>query len=214
MTVNPVVPRPLARRPPAGARQAHGPARRDLPGQGPPRDRARRWRRTSWPTTPRRPRLAGRPAHGRRPQGVPDPLPRRRAAGGEDPARLPGRAGRRRPRSTGTTRRSSRPGRTPDAALVARIEAAGGLLAERFAFCQTMPLDEFLATAEALRPSGYRPVRFRPYADGTAVPGGGRLDPRRPELAARVGAHPRRGPQAGREEPGRGSSFPSMSPGT
>ena len=29
-----------------------------------------------------------------------------------------------------------------------------------------MPLDEFLATAEALRPSGYRPVRFRPYADG------------------------------------------------
>ena len=55
---------------------------------------------------------------------------------------------------------------TPGAALVARIEAAGGLLAERFAVCQTMPLDEFLATAEALRPSGYRPVRFRPYADG------------------------------------------------
>jgi formylglycine-generating enzyme required for sulfatase activity/tetratricopeptide (TPR) repeat protein len=57
----------------------------------------------------------------------------------------------------------------PDAALVARIEAAGGLIAERFAFCQAMPLDEFLATAEALRPSGYRPVRFRPYADGSAV---------------------------------------------
>ena len=32
-----------------------------------------------------------------------------------------------------------------------------------------MPLDEFLTTAEALRPSGYRPVRFRPYADGPAV---------------------------------------------
>ena len=55
---------------------------------------------------------------------------------------------------------------TPGAALVARIEAAGGLLAERFAVCQTMPLDEFLATALALRPSGYRPVRLRPYTDG------------------------------------------------
>ena len=43
------------------------------------------------------------------------------------------------------------------------------MLAERFAFCQTMPLDDFLTTAEALRPSGYRPVRFRPYADGPAV---------------------------------------------
>jgi serine/threonine protein kinase/formylglycine-generating enzyme required for sulfatase activity/tetratricopeptide (TPR) repeat protein len=54
----------------------------------------------------------------------------------------------------------------PHAALVARVEAAGGLVAERFAGCQTMSLDESLATAEALRPSGYRPVRFRPYADG------------------------------------------------
>ena len=31
----------------------------------------------------------------------------------------------------------------PDAALVSRIESAQGMLAERFAFCQTMPLDEF-----------------------------------------------------------------------
>ena len=54
----------------------------------------------------------------------------------------------------------------PDAALVSRIESAQGILAERFAFCQTMPLDEFLTTAETLRKSGYRPVRFRPYADG------------------------------------------------
>ena len=44
-----------------------------------------------------------------------------------------------------------------------------GRLAERFAFCQAMPLDEFLATAEALRPSGYRPVRVHPFADGPAV---------------------------------------------
>jgi hypothetical protein len=28
-----------------------------------------------------------------------------------------------------------------------------------------MPLDEFLTTAEALRKSGYRPTRFRPYAE-------------------------------------------------
>ena len=57
----------------------------------------------------------------------------------------------------------------PDATLVSRIESAQGMLAERFAFCQTMPLDEFLTTAEALRRSGYRPVRFRPYADGQVV---------------------------------------------
>src|SRR5262249_22143856 len=57
----------------------------------------------------------------------------------------------------------------PDAALADRIAAAGGLVAERFAFCQAMPLDQFLATSEALRASGYRPIRFRPYADGPAV---------------------------------------------
>ena len=57
----------------------------------------------------------------------------------------------------------------PDAALVSRIESAQGILTERFAFCQTMPLDEFLTTAEALRKSGYRPLRFRPYADGQVV---------------------------------------------
>ena len=53
----------------------------------------------------------------------------------------------------------------PDAALVSRIESAQGILDERFAFCQTMPVDEFLTTAEALRKSGYRPIRFRPYVD-------------------------------------------------
>ena len=54
----------------------------------------------------------------------------------------------------------------PDASLSTKIESAQGMLAERFAFCQTMPLDEFLTTAEGLRPSGYRPTRFRPYANG------------------------------------------------
>src|SRR5262249_40822060 len=57
----------------------------------------------------------------------------------------------------------------PDAALVSRIESAQGILSERFGFCQTMPLDEFLTTAESLRKSGYRPVRFRPYADEQVV---------------------------------------------
>ena len=61
-----------------------------------------------------------------------------------------------------------------------------GMLAERFAFCQTMPLDEFLTTAEALRNSGYRPMRFRPYADGSRAGRGG-LDPRRTELAVASG---------------------------
>jgi formylglycine-generating enzyme required for sulfatase activity len=57
----------------------------------------------------------------------------------------------------------------PDPALARRLESAQGLLAERFAFCQAMPLDEFLAAAEVLRKSGYRPVRFRPFADGHVV---------------------------------------------
>jgi formylglycine-generating enzyme required for sulfatase activity/tetratricopeptide (TPR) repeat protein len=56
-----------------------------------------------------------------------------------------------------------------DAAVIGGIEAAGGLVVERFAFCQAMPLDQFLATIEALRPSGYRPIRFRPYGDDPAV---------------------------------------------
>jgi formylglycine-generating enzyme required for sulfatase activity/tetratricopeptide (TPR) repeat protein len=57
----------------------------------------------------------------------------------------------------------------PDVVLASRFEAAGGWVAERFALCQAMPLDQFQATSEALRASGYRPVRLRPYADGLAV---------------------------------------------
>ncbi len=58
---------------------------------------------------------------------------------------------------------------TADPAGTARIESAQGILFERFAFCQTMPLDEFVTTAEGLRKSGYRPTRFRPYADGQVI---------------------------------------------
>jgi serine/threonine protein kinase/formylglycine-generating enzyme required for sulfatase activity len=56
--------------------------------------------------------------------------------------------------------------REPDPTAVNRIIAAQGRLADRFAFCQTMPLGDFLSTAEGLRQAGYRPVRFRPYRDG------------------------------------------------
>ena len=57
----------------------------------------------------------------------------------------------------------------PETTLVSRIESAQGMLTERFAFCQTMPLDEFLSVAEGLQRSGHRPMRLRPYADGHAV---------------------------------------------
>ena len=57
----------------------------------------------------------------------------------------------------------------PDLALVRKIESARGILAERFAFCQTMPLEEFNHVAEGLRKSGYRPTRFRPYPVGQSI---------------------------------------------
>ena len=57
----------------------------------------------------------------------------------------------------------------PDATLSGKIESAQGMLAERFAFCQTMPADEFPSVVEGLRKSGYRPTRFRPYAEGKSL---------------------------------------------
>ena len=53
--------------------------------------------------------------------------------------------------------------------IVQQFTSADGQIAERFAFCQTMPLDEFLEVAELLRPSGYRPTRVRPYAHQNSV---------------------------------------------
>ncbi|MHC4399489.1 MAG: protein kinase domain-containing protein [Planctomycetota bacterium] len=52
----------------------------------------------------------------------------------------------------------------PDPSIVRKIDAGQGLMAERFAFCQTMRLDDFIAVAEALRKSGYRPTSLRPYS--------------------------------------------------
>jgi formylglycine-generating enzyme required for sulfatase activity/tRNA A-37 threonylcarbamoyl transferase component Bud32 len=55
---------------------------------------------------------------------------------------------------------------TQAAELRREVEEADGLLAERFAFVQTLPLERFGALAESLRGSGYRPIRFRPYCIG------------------------------------------------
>jgi serine/threonine protein kinase/formylglycine-generating enzyme required for sulfatase activity len=54
----------------------------------------------------------------------------------------------------------------PSAAEIQKIAAAQGMVEECFAFCQAMPLDEFLEVVEKLRPCGYRPVRFRPFPAG------------------------------------------------
>jgi len=57
----------------------------------------------------------------------------------------------------------------PDPALKKTFEEAGGMLGERFAFCQAITLDGFIAASGRLRASGYRPSRIRPYLDGRAV---------------------------------------------
>lgn len=49
-------------------------------------------------------------------------------------------------------------------AIKQEIESAGGIVDERFAFCQTMPLQQCAEIIESLRNSGYRPARFRPCA--------------------------------------------------
>jgi hypothetical protein len=43
------------------------------------------------------------------------------------------------------------------------IEAAAGLVEERFALCQAMPREQFSETVEQLGKCGYRPLRIRPY---------------------------------------------------
>lgn len=45
--------------------------------------------------------------------------------------------------------------------VVKEIETARGVVAERFAICQAMHLNQCVAATESLRPSGYRPIRFR-----------------------------------------------------
>ena len=52
----------------------------------------------------------------------------------------------------------------PDAATIGQIERAQGMVDGRFAFCQTLPVDDLAPVDEALRPAGYRLLQARPYA--------------------------------------------------
>src|SRR5205823_3203971 len=54
-------------------------------------------------------------------------------------------------------------------ALQRELGGAQGLLAERFALCQALPLERLGPVAQGLRPSGYRPVRARPWLDGATA---------------------------------------------
>ena len=87
----------------------------------------------------------------------------------------------------GWIRHSTPPGRKPDAALDRAIESAQGLLARPVRLLPDDAPGRVPGVAEGLRKSGYRPVRFRPYADGKVGEGRGGLDARRAEVADRAG---------------------------
>ena len=53
--------------------------------------------------------------------------------------------------------------------LLSSIERADGMVEERFALCQTMPMEEFRGVVEELRAFGYRPIRIRPFAQQSTV---------------------------------------------
>ncbi|MBI1913292.1 MAG: SUMF1/EgtB/PvdO family nonheme iron enzyme [Planctomycetes bacterium] len=57
----------------------------------------------------------------------------------------------------------------PAEELRREVEQAEGLLVERWALCQALPLERVQAVTEGLRRSGYRPIRCRPYAAGRRV---------------------------------------------
>jgi serine/threonine protein kinase/formylglycine-generating enzyme required for sulfatase activity len=57
----------------------------------------------------------------------------------------------------------------PSRALVDKLDTAHGIITDRFAFCQTLPLDDFLAMGDALRSRGYRPTCFRPCRVSEAI---------------------------------------------
>ena len=95
---------------------------------------------------------------------------------------------------------------TPDPTLIGKVESAQGMLNERFAFCQTMPLDEFVKAAETLRKSGYRPTpvpSLRRWQEPSGVCG---LDPRWASLADDSRSDRRRDSQNRRAEPQGGIS--------
>jgi formylglycine-generating enzyme required for sulfatase activity len=57
----------------------------------------------------------------------------------------------------------------PAEALRQEIERADGLFAERFALCQSLPLERLKPLSDALRASGYRPMKVRPWQRGETV---------------------------------------------
>jgi formylglycine-generating enzyme required for sulfatase activity len=59
--------------------------------------------------------------------------------------------------------------RPVSSAMAEQVEKADGLVAERFALCQTLPLDQLDALVIALEQHGYRPINVRPYAAGPIV---------------------------------------------
>ncbi len=52
----------------------------------------------------------------------------------------------------------------PSPGIRAQIASAHEMITDRFAFCQDMPLPQFLELAKTLRASGYRPTRVRPQS--------------------------------------------------
>ena len=195
----PRFPRPVARRPPAGSNKLTAPLAAIF------RDRSRPETEhaiatTPWPTTPpmtpaSSPTCSWTPTPRRICPSFPSPSgsPRR-------PARLPGRAGQdrlirlERPAARDDlddarrrTRRPDRGGRGPGGRAVRRLPDDAA---------RRVPGDRRGPPAVGLPPGPVPPLRGR-----RDHPRRGRLDPRRPELAARIGADSRRGPPAGREEP-------------
>jgi formylglycine-generating enzyme required for sulfatase activity len=58
---------------------------------------------------------------------------------------------------------------SPEASVVAEIEAASGMITDHFALAPSLPLPRAVALVAELRHAGYRPVRFRPYRDGSTL---------------------------------------------
>jgi formylglycine-generating enzyme required for sulfatase activity/tRNA A-37 threonylcarbamoyl transferase component Bud32 len=71
------------------------------------------------------------------------------------------------------------------AGVAAQVEAAEGLVAERFALCQALPPEELAAVADGLSRAGYRLVNLRPYSPDA---GAHQVPPGTPDLPVRVAA--------------------------
>jgi formylglycine-generating enzyme required for sulfatase activity/tRNA A-37 threonylcarbamoyl transferase component Bud32 len=49
------------------------------------------------------------------------------------------------------------------------LEQADGLVADRFALCQSLPIERVRAVTEGMRALGYRPLRIRPWGEGKEI---------------------------------------------